>query len=140
MTFSVGTDIVEIGRIKKIIEKNEKFKLKIFTKNEIEFCENKKNKKYESYAARFAAKEAIYKALSEKIDFEYKWTDFEILNKSDGKPMVMLNHKIEGLEGIEISLSHSNEYAVAYVMAIFKWILNVCIKNQIKKEDIEFKF
>lgn len=120
MTFSVGTDIVEIGRIKKIIDENKKFQVKIFTKNEIEFCEKKKSKKYESYAARFAAKEAIYKALSERMPDDYKWTDFEIINDENGKPRVFLNIKIEGIEGIEISLSHSKEYAVAYVMAIFK--------------------
>jgi len=120
MTFSVGTDIVEIGRIKKIIDENKKFQVKIFTKNEIEFCEKKKNKKYESYAARFAAKEAIYKALSERMPDDYKWTDFEIINDENGKPRVFLNIKIEGIQGIEISLSHSKEYAVAYVMAIFK--------------------
>jgi len=120
MTFSVGTDIVEIGRIKKIIDENKKFITKIFTKNEIEFCEKKKNNKYESYAARFAAKEAVYKALSERIIGDYNWTDFEIINDDSGKPRVFLNIKIEGIEGIEVSLSHSKEYAVAYVMAIFK--------------------
>ncbi len=120
MTFSVGTDIVEIGRIKKIIDENKKFQTKIFTKNEIEFCEKKKKKKYESYAARFAAKEAIFKALSERIKGDYKWTDFEIINDESGKPRVKLDIKIEGIEGIEVSLSHSEEYAVAYVMAIFK--------------------
>ena len=120
MTFSVGTDIIEIGRIKKIIEKNEKFKIKIFTKNEIDYCESKKNKRYESYAVRFAAKEAIYKALSEKINFDYNYTDFEIKTKENGKPEVILNFEIDGIEGIEVSLSHSEKYAVAYVMAIFK--------------------
>ena len=51
---------------------------------------------------------------------DYKWTDFEIINDENGKPRVFLNIKIEGIEGIEISLSHSKEYAVAYVMAIFR--------------------
>ena len=120
MGVSVGVDIVEIGRIKKIMDKNEKFKTKIFTKNEIEYCEGKKIKKYESYAARFAAKEAIYKALSDKINFQYEWTDFEILNKESGKPYVILNHDVFGVKEIEISLSHSEDYAMAYVTAYMK--------------------
>ena len=80
MKISVGTDIVEIERIKKAIErKEEKFLESIYTNREIEYCEARKLQKYQSYAARFAAKEAIYKALSKYIDFEYSFKDFEIL-------------------------------------------------------------
>lgn len=116
-----GTDIVEISRIQRDVEQiGERFLNKIYTKNEIEYCESKKNQKYQSYAARFAAKEALYKALSNKIDFEYSWKDFEILNEESGRPYVKLHFKIEDLESIEISLSHCKEYAVASVVAIYK--------------------
>ena len=116
-----GTDIVEISRIREDIEKmGDRFLKRIYTKNEIEYCESKKTQKYQSYAARFAAKEAIYKALSKYINFEYTWKDFEILNDEKGKPFVKLNFKIDYLEDLEISLSHCKEYAVANVVAIYK--------------------
>ena len=116
-----GTDIVEISRIRDDIEKmGDRFLNRIYTQNEIEYCESKKSQKYQSYAARFAAKEAIYKALSKYINFEYTWRDFEILNDEKGKPFVKLNFKIDNLEDLEISLSHCKEYAVANVVAIYK--------------------
>ncbi len=121
MKITNGTDIIEIKRIQKDIEVNgEKFLNRIFTPKEIEYCESKKNQKYQSYSARFAAKEAIYKALSDYIDFTYSWTDFEILNDTNGKPLVNLNFKIENLENLEISLSHCKEYAIANAVAIYK--------------------
>ena len=116
-----GTDIVEISRIRDDIEKmGDRFLNRIYTQNEIEYCESKKSQKYQSYAARFAAKEAIYKALSKYINFEYTWKDFEILNDEKGKPFVKLNFKIDYLEDLELSLSHCKEYAVANVVAIYK--------------------
>ena len=116
-----GTDIVEISRIRDDIEKmGDRFLNRIYTQNEIEYCESKKSQKYQSYAARFAAKEAIYKALSKYINFEYTWKDFEILNDTDGRPFVKLNFKIDNLEDLEISLSHCKEYAVANVVAVYK--------------------
>lgn len=116
-----GTDIVEINRIRDDIEKmGDRFLNRIYTQNEIEYCESKKSQKYQSYAARFAAKEAIYKALSKYINFKYTWKDFEILNDTDGRPFVKLNFKIDNLEDLEISLSHCKEYAVANVVAVYK--------------------
>jgi len=67
MKIDCGTDIVEIDRIKESIETfGEKFIDKIFTEKEKEYCESKKNVKYQHYAARFAGKEAVYKAISPK--------------------------------------------------------------------------
>lgn len=121
MKISVGTDIVEIERIKKAIErKEEKILESIYTNREIEYCEARKLQKYQSYAARFAAKEAIYKALSKYIDFEYSFKDFEIVNSKNGKPEVSLNFELKNLKSIDISLSHCKEYAVAYVTAMLE--------------------
>ena len=121
MKIENGTDIVEISRIQKDIEKlGEKFLNRIYTKQEIEYCETKKKQKYSSYAARFAAKEAIYKALSSYIKTDYTWKDFEILNDEKGKPYVNLGMKIEELNSLNITLSHSREYAVANAIAIFR--------------------
>ncbi len=119
MKLSVGTDIIEINRIKRLIDKDSKFIEKMYTDKEILYCESKKEQKYQSYAARFAAKEAIYKALSDKIT-SYTWKDFEIINSNKGKPEVFLHLDIDEIDSIEISISHCKEYAVAYVTAILK--------------------
>ena len=121
MRVLVGTDIIEINRVMKLVDSKDKNALKsIFTLREIEYCEARKVSKYQSYAARFAAKEAIYKALSEYMPEKYSSTDFEVVNEDKGKPKVNLSFEIKGLESIEISLSHCKEYAVAYVTAIIK--------------------
>lgn len=123
MKITCGTDIIEVERIKKAIEKNkEKFLNEIYTKKEIQYCEAKKVKKYEHYAARFAAKEAIFKAISNTLKNKYDltWKDAEILNNEEGRPYVILNkEKIKKDIQIEISLSHIKEYAIANSIA--KW-------------------
>ena len=76
-----GTDIIEIGRIKDSIEKHgERFLNTIYTLNEIEYCESKNKQKYQHYAARFAAKEAISKSIGTGIR-KFKFKDIEILTK-----------------------------------------------------------
>lgn len=121
MKIANGTDIIEIERIQNIIEKHgEKFLKRVFTDKEIEYCESKKNQRYQSYAARFAAKEAAYKALSEYIDFKYSWKDFEVQNDINGKPSLKLNFKLLNFESIVISLSHCKKYAIANVVVLYK--------------------
>ena len=95
MKISCGTDITEISRIKDAIEKKgERDIEEVFTQKEIEYCEGKKNAKYEHYAARFAGKEAIYKAISPllKDKYEISWQNGEILNDETGKPYVVFHN------------------------------------------------
>jgi len=125
MKILTGTDIIEINRIKESIESlGENFKNKIYTEKETQYCENKKNAKYQHYAARFAAKEAIFKAISDLLEdkFEISWKDAEILNDEKGKPKITFyNKKVEEkIESIDISISHCKEYAVANVVVISK--------------------
>lgn len=122
MKIKCGTDIIEIERIKKAINENENFTIKIYTEKEIEYCESKKKAKYQHYAARFAAKEAVFKAISEELNNKYdiEWKDIEIQNKANGMPVVFLKRKIEKIQDIEISLSHCKEYAVANVIVQIK--------------------
>lgn len=120
MKISCGTDIIEIERIKTSIERTKKFIETIFTEKEIEYCESRKVQKYQHYAARFAAKEAIFKAISHKIDDNYSWTDFEILHDEKGRPKVNLKINIKEIENIDISISHCKEYAVSTVVVLFK--------------------
>ena len=125
MRILTGTDIIEISRIKESIESlGETFKNKIYTEKEIEYCESKKNSKYQHYAGRFAAKEAIFKAVSELLDdkFEISWKDAEVLDDVNGKPRItFVTKKLEEkIESIDISISHCKEYAVSNVVIICK--------------------
>ena len=114
-----GIDIIEIDRIKESIEKTgENFLNKVFTKKEIEYCESKKKQKYQHYAARFAAKEAAFKALSWKLEDKYSvsWKDFELTNDEQGRPKLnIIGINLEDIENIDVSISHCKNYAVANV-------------------------
>ena len=87
--FGIGTDIVNISRIKESIKNNSAFKNKIFSKREILYCESKKSSA-SFYAKRFAAKEALSKALGTGIRKDIKFKDMEILNDNLGKPYIKL--------------------------------------------------
>ena len=124
MKIKCGVDIIEISRVKESIESlGERFINRVFTEKEIEYCESKKMQRYQHYAVRFSAKEAIFKAVSDELEnkFEINWKDIEILNDEKGRPYVrILNNKIQNIEDIDISLSHCKEYAVANAVVIFK--------------------
>ena len=119
-----GTDIIEISRIQKSIEKSgETFLNLIYTPAEIEYCESKRNAKYCHYAGRFAAKEAIYKAVSVllKNKFDISWHNAQVINDKNGNPQIeFLDIKFDKLKSIDISISHCKEYAVATVVAVVK--------------------
>lgn len=121
MKIKCGTDIIEIKRIKESIETlGDKFIKRVFTKEEIEYCEGKKNQKYQHYAARFAAKEAAFKAVSYQLNDKYtvKWTDFETINDAEGRPRINIyNEKIK-IRDIDVSISHSKEFAIANVVIL----------------------
>ena len=123
MQVKTGTDIIEVERIKDSIEKlGDKFLNRVFTENEIAYCESKKANKYEHYAARFAAKEAIFKAISPLLDnkFSIDWTDIEILNDNQGRPYVLSAKDNLNNINIDISLSHIKEYALATAVALLE--------------------
>ena len=115
--YGIGTDIIEISRIEKAINRTKIFNKKVYSEKEIEHIEKKKNF-YASYAGRFAAKEAFSKALGTGVR-GFLLKDVEILNDELGKPVVYLYNEIkklaEGLK-IQISISHSKEYAVSTVI------------------------
>lgn len=115
-----GTDIIEISRIRDSIEKSgDTFLNILFTPAEIEYCESKKNAKYYHYAGRFAAKEAIYKAISQLLDYKFdiSWHNSQVINDEYGNPKVeFLGIQIKKMKDIDISISHCKEYAVATVV------------------------
>ena len=122
MGINCGVDIIEIDRIKKALEK-ERFIERVYTNYEAVYCNSKAAGKYESFAVRFAAKEAVLKALGTGIWRDgISFTDIEVSNDSSGKPEIRLYGQAEakfqqlGATSISISLSHSRNYAVAMVV------------------------
>jgi holo-[acyl-carrier protein] synthase len=121
MIYGLGTDIIEVSRIEKVMERDIGFRDKIFTAVEIAYCETKKYK-YENYAARFSAKEAFMKAIGTGWRFGIRFADIEVYHDEFGKPLIRLNGKaeelgkIEGISKIHVSLSHVKEIATAIVI------------------------
>jgi len=122
MNILCGTDIIEVSRIRESIERSgDNFLKVIYTPEEIEYCESKKNAKYYHYAGRFAAKEAIYKAVSSILDhkFDLSWHNAQVVNDESGNPKVeFLNVNVPKIKNIDISISHCKEYAVATVVIV----------------------
>ena len=121
----VGTDIIEVARIEKLIkEKGDKFLNKIYTQKEIDYCESKGPNKYQHYAGRFAAKEAVFKILSthlSKINKPLIFKDIEILNRKDGSPYVNINNAmIASISDLNVSISHIKKYATAVAINIYR--------------------
>ncbi|MFZ1520201.1 MAG: holo-ACP synthase [Ignavibacteriaceae bacterium] len=123
MVIGIGIDIIEIDRIKNSVDKfGDAFLNKIYTQNELDYCLSKHNK-YQHLAARFAAKEAIYKALASSWEKEASWKSMEITNELNGLPVVAFFGKLKEYlsddKDIKISLSHSENY-VTGVAIIFR--------------------
>lgn len=118
LMFQIGVDLIEIGRIETAIERwGERFFTRVYTPAERAHCRNR----IPELAARFAAKEAVMKALGTGIR-GVGWQEIEVLPNPNGKPLVYLHggaqEKAEklGLHNLAISLSHSQEYAIASVI------------------------
>ena len=117
---NIGVDIVEVDRIQTIVEKfGERFLNRVFTKTEIDYCQIQNNRfRFTSLAARFAAKEAFYKAAFPLIRRSIPFHDCEVVNDPDGVPQLRIseNLKKELESNLFISLSHSIKYAVAMIV------------------------
>jgi holo-[acyl-carrier protein] synthase len=112
-----GTDIAEVQRLKKAIEKwGKSFTGRIFTGRELEYAGSKSNK-YIHLAGRFAAKEAVFKAVGNK---NLTFKDIEIINTADGKPLCRFTTKKAPGIKVHISISHVKNYAVANAIATKK--------------------
>ena len=121
MIFGIGTDIIEVDRVEKMVARGRKHLETIFTEREMEYCEIKV-RKFEHYAARFAAKEAVLKALGTGWRDGLAFSDIEILNDDLGKPKISLQGKVKAffdeqqIKQVSISLSHTKENAIAVVI------------------------
>ena len=119
MIIGIGTDIIEIERVQRAVSRGNFIK-KVYTDNEKNYCESRGKQSAASYAARFAAKEAFFKALGTGIFSEM--TEVEILNNSRGQPEIFLHGEVKnfsdklGVKKIFLSMSHSKNYATANVI------------------------
>lgn len=120
MIVGIGCDIIEIERIARAI-KSESFIRRVFTAEEAAYCQRRGQQAAASFAARFAAKEAVLKALGTGLR-EGSLQEISVDNDGLGKPLVQLSGhfamlaKQLGVKNIQISLSHSRDFAVAYVI------------------------
>ncbi|MBA4250243.1 MAG: holo-[acyl-carrier-protein] synthase [Chlorobiaceae bacterium] len=120
MIYGIGIDIIEIQRIKESVDKlGDKFLNKIFTEKELDYSLSKPNK-YQHLAARFAAKEAVTKALGTGWNGEFSWKNIEVSNDEKGKPLVNLTGPlVEALSDgkkLQVTMSHSREYVSCFAI------------------------
>jgi len=126
MIISTGVDLAEVDRIQTALEHRRtgrRFRDRVFTEKEIAYCEKKRRGKYESYAGRFAAKEAVMKALGRGWGAKVRWLDIEVARARSGKPEVVLHDKTAKLAedlGIcrwTLSITHTKQHGLAFVIA-----------------------
>ncbi|PIS01691.1 MAG: holo-[acyl-carrier-protein] synthase [Chlamydiae bacterium CG10_big_fil_rev_8_21_14_0_10_35_9] len=117
----IGSDIIEVDRIKKSIDKHgDHFLTRLFSPDEIKYCFEHKHPEIR-VAGRFAAKEAVAKALGTGFGKKLQWNDFKILNTSSGKPEVFFQEKILAeMKNVNvlITISHCEKYAVAFALRV----------------------
>jgi holo-[acyl-carrier protein] synthase len=125
LIYGTGIDIIEVERLRGTIERRGKaFLERVFTPAELEYC-GRDRRQFRRLAARFAAKEAILKALGIGLR-QVKWVDAEIMNDSLGKPVAVLRGRMaeiaaeRGVGRVIITLSHSRDYAVAQAIALMQ--------------------
>ena len=118
MNLASGVDIIEISRVKRVLERyGQRFLDRVYTAGEIAYCRGRAP----NLAARFAAKEATMKALGTGVR-GVGWKDIEVIREESGAPSVLLHGRGKrraqrlGVNEISLSLSHSREYAVAFVV------------------------
>ena len=126
MIVGIGTDLAEVDRIQAALEDpriGRRFRDRVFTEKEIAYCEKKQRGKYESYAGRFAAKEAVMKALGRGWGAKVRWLDIEVVRARSGKPEIALHDKTArladrlGIRRWSLSVTHTKQHGLAYVIA-----------------------
>lgn len=124
--FGIGTDIIEVERIKNAIENHPRFLKKIWTENEIQYCESKNANRFQSYASRFAGKEAVAKSLHQGLGKFLFFNEIEILDNEFGYPFAALfgsSHFYflsNNISDIKVTLSSTRSFCVAYAISLIK--------------------
>ena len=124
MIVGIGSDLIEIARIERSLERfGERFLARVYTPGEIAYCRRKRHNSAESFAARFAAKEAGAKALGTGISRGVSWPEFEVVRERGGRPQLRLHGRAAeiaarlGIGSLHLTLTHSRELALAFVVA-----------------------
>ena len=114
---SIGVDMEDVDRFQNLhLQKNKTFLHKVFTEQELKYCYNKK-KYAQSLAARYAAKEAVFKALGDEKKGGLEYCDVELINNKDNNfPHITINNKLFDKYIVKISLSHTSNTAIAFVI------------------------
>jgi holo-[acyl-carrier protein] synthase len=128
--YGLGVDIIEVERIKSVIDKYQGFLSRVFTEKEIKYCESKKNPviKCICYAQKFAAKEAVAKSLGVGFGKNLSFHEIAVMNLNSGKPVILISGRAEkycdekSICEVEVSLSGTKDYAVAFSVALLKEI------------------
>lgn len=120
-----GIDMVEVRRIRDLLERHaERFEQRIYTQAELEYCNAQTKRRPEHLAARFAAKEAILKALGTGLSAGISWTELEVVRLPSGQPTVALHGRAahiaadRGISAWHLSLTHTDQAAAASVIAL----------------------
>ena len=120
----VGVDLVGIDRIARLVEDHPDSEETLFTDGERAYCRARR-RCYDHMAARFAAKEAVLKSFGTGIGARMRWTDVEIVNARTGRPQVKLSGEVAdwarrmGIEDMDVSLSHTEGFAIAQAVAVW---------------------
>ncbi|MBV8774292.1 MAG: holo-ACP synthase [Deltaproteobacteria bacterium] len=121
-----GVDIIEVDRVKRALTRQltgKRFQQRVFTGNEIAYCESGGRPRFQSYAARFAAKEAVMKALGTGWNRHVGWGEIEVVRQRGHAPTIMLHGKAAefarnyNIARFHLTLSHTAMFAIAYVIA-----------------------
>jgi len=122
MIIGIGIDLVEVSRIESVLSKwGSRFENRVFTDSEIAYC-NGKQDRFQKLASRFAAKEALLKALGTGWRGGTEWREIEVSNDESGKPLIILSGKTEqisrqlGVTNIFVSITSTHNYCAAQVV------------------------
>jgi holo-[acyl-carrier protein] synthase len=122
----IGVDIIEVERVERALTRlvtGTRFRRRVFTESEIAYCESRGRPRYQSYTARFAAKEAVMKAMGTGWNRDVGWSDIEVVRKRGHAPTIMLHGKAaqfarrSDVARFHLSISHTARLATAYVIA-----------------------
>jgi holo-[acyl-carrier protein] synthase len=122
MIVAIGVDIIEVARIRETLARTPRFRERVFTSSEREYCDGRGAASAQHYAARFAAKEAMLKALQTGWRGGVSWQDVEIASRDSGAPYLVLHGEVQkiyqhsGATSMHLSLSHTTQHAIAEVI------------------------
>jgi len=122
----IGVDVIEVERVERALTRPataNRFRQRVFTESEIIYCESRGRPRYQSYAARFAAKEAVMKAVGTGWNRNVGWSEIEVVRQRGHAPAIMLHGKAAqfarscNVARFHLSISHTATLAIAYVIA-----------------------